>query len=71
MLKHRLRFHDLRHTFATQFVSKGGSIHALSGILGHSTQAMTQRYAHFGIEHACQAASVVDFSAPANSEVAS
>jgi integrase len=47
-----IRFHDLRHTFATAFVEKDGSIHALSNILGHSTTSMTSRYAHFTAEHA-------------------
>jgi integrase len=58
-----IRFHDLRHTYATQFVGKGGSIHALSSLLGHTTTAMTSRYAHFGPEHAKKAAQVVSFGA--------
>jgi integrase len=33
-----IKFHDLRHTFATQFVRNGGSIHAISGILGTRRQ---------------------------------
>jgi integrase len=42
----RLRFHDLRHTFASHWVLKGGDLFRLQKILGHSTQVMTQRYAH-------------------------
>lgn len=57
----QIRFHDLRHTYATLFAGKGGSIHALSGVLGHSSSAMTTRYAHFTPDHAKQAASVVAF----------
>lgn len=34
-------FHDLRHTFATAFLSKGGSFADLKAILGHSTGYMT------------------------------
>jgi integrase len=41
-----LRFHDLRHTFASQWVAKGGSIFKLQKILGHKTVAMTMRYSH-------------------------
>jgi integrase len=35
-----------RHTFASQWVLAGNSIEKLSAILGHSSIAMTQRYAH-------------------------
>jgi integrase len=44
------RFHDLRHTFASHFVMRGGSIKALQEILGHATLAMTMKYAHFSQE---------------------
>jgi integrase len=41
-----LHFHDLRHTFASQWMMAGGELFALKDILGHKTIAMTQRYAH-------------------------
>ncbi len=41
-----VRFHDLRHTFASHWVSKGGDIFKLMKILGHSSIRMTERYAH-------------------------
>lgn len=41
-----LHFHDLRHTFASQWMWAGGELYALKDILGHKTIAMTQRYAH-------------------------
>jgi integrase len=41
-----LHFHDLRHTFASQWMMNGGDLYALKGILGHKSIAMTQRYAH-------------------------
>src|SRR5438128_2205714 len=41
-----LHFHDLRHTFASQFVMSGASLFALQEILGHKSPAMAARYAH-------------------------
>ncbi len=32
-----IRFHDLRHTFASQFMMNGGNIYDLQKILGHSS----------------------------------
>jgi integrase len=37
------RFHDLRHTFASNFVMRGGSLQSLKEILGHGSMAMTAR----------------------------
>ena len=37
-----IRFHDLRHTFATRYLAKGGDITHLSLILGHSSVKITQ-----------------------------
>ncbi|TDH58044.1 site-specific integrase [Dankookia rubra] len=41
-----LRWHDLRHTFASWFIQSGGDLYHLSRILGHSTVQMTTRYSH-------------------------
>jgi len=41
-----IRFHDLRHTFASWFMIKNDDIWALKGILGHADVQTTQRYAH-------------------------
>lgn len=43
--------HVLRHTFASRFVMNGGNILTLQKILGHSSLAMTMRYAHLAPEH--------------------
>ncbi len=39
-------FHDLRHTFATRIVQKGGDLYRVKELLGHKTINMTARYAH-------------------------
>jgi integrase len=39
-------WHALRHTFASHYVMQGGSLLALSKILGHSDIKMTMIYAH-------------------------
>jgi integrase len=41
-----ITFHDLRHTFASQWVANGGDIFKLQKILGHKSIQMTMRYAH-------------------------
>ena len=41
-----IRWHDLRHTFASWFVQAGGDLYHLSRILGHATVQMTTRYSH-------------------------
>ena len=43
--------HILRHTFASRFIMNGGNILVLQRILGHSSLAMTMRYAHLAPEH--------------------
>jgi len=46
-----LHFHDLRHSFASWFVMRGGSLQALQAILGHQDIKMTLRYAHLAPDH--------------------
>ncbi len=45
----RQQAHTLRHTFASHFIQNGGKI------LGHSSLAMTMRYAHLAPEHPAEA----------------
>ncbi|WP_218642280.1 tyrosine-type recombinase/integrase [Aquipseudomonas alcaligenes] len=44
----------LRHAFAGHFIQNGGNI-SLQKILGHSSLAMTMRYAHLAPEHLAEA----------------
>jgi integrase len=48
--KHYIVFHDLRHTFASHWMSKGGDLFRLQRILGHKSPTMTNRYAHLAPE---------------------
>jgi len=57
----QLRFHDLRHTFASHFMMKGGDLFELSKLLGHSDVKMTQVYAHLSPQHLERASEIVDF----------
>jgi hypothetical protein len=42
----KIRFHDLRHTFATRLVQSGVDIITVQHLLGHAKISMTARYAH-------------------------
>ena len=43
-------FHDLRHTFAADYLATGGTIKGLQELLGHSSLNMTMRYSHLSKE---------------------
>jgi site-specific recombinase XerD len=43
---HVIRFHDLRHTFATQLAASGVPLRTIQEFLGHADLKTTQIYAH-------------------------
>jgi site-specific recombinase XerD len=45
-----VNFHTLRHTFASWAIMRGVSLKELQELLGHSSLAMTMRYAHLAPE---------------------
>ena len=57
----RVRFHDLRHTFATNALAYGMDIKTLSTILGHASSATTlNTYSHVTDEMRQRAAEKID-----------
>lgn len=45
-----IRFHDLRHTFATRMAHAGVDIYKIQRRMRHKTESMTRRYAHHNVE---------------------
>ncbi|MBK9293587.1 MAG: tyrosine-type recombinase/integrase [Oligoflexia bacterium] len=60
-IENKIRFHDLRHTFASHFMMNGGNLYDLQKILGHKRIEQTQRYAHLSPTHLENAIKIVSF----------
>ena len=45
------RFHDLRHSCASNLAMNGASTAEIAAVLGHKTLAMVKRYSHLSDEH--------------------
>ena len=45
------RFHDLRHSAASELAAQGATLRKIGAVLGHRTAQMTQRYAHLTEQH--------------------
>lgn len=57
-----IRFHDLRHTFATRLVQAGVDLITVQHLLGHAKITMTVRYAHSPSEAKIAAVGRLDFA---------
>ena len=55
-----VRFHDLRHTFASHLVMAGVDIRTVQELLGHKDIKMTMRYAHLAPDHMKNAVETLD-----------
>lgn len=62
----KIRFHDLRHTYASHFLMNGGELFKLQAILGHADVRTTMRYAHFSKAYLLDNANIVRFEAEGN-----
>jgi len=56
-----IRFHDLRHTFATRLVRLGVDIVTVQHLLGHTNVTMTSRYTHSDADAKMSAVKRLDF----------
>lgn len=60
-LRH-IRFHDLRHTYATYMVRGGAELRGVQTILGHQSIGVTEIYTHINVDDQRRAASKLAYS---------
>ena len=59
-----IRFHDRRHSFASQLASAGRALKEVQELLGHESIAVTMRYAHLAPGRMREAVAVLDGDVP-------
>ena len=60
-MKKSLRFHDLRHTYASNFMMKEGNLFTLQKLLGHKEIKATQIYAHLALDYMQEAVDRIEY----------
>ena len=55
-----IRFYDLRHTFAVNFLEQDGKLYDLQILMGHSSIKTTQKYMKFKKEEVAKKMAVMD-----------
>jgi integrase len=61
-----VRIHDLRHTFGSMVVRKGGTLLMAQHLLGHSDPRTTLRYAHMDMSTLRHASNAISIRTPAS-----
>jgi len=65
----RISFHSCRHTFASRLVSAGIDLYVVKELMGHSSIAVTERYAHLKPERKRAAVDVLELQNTTKSPV--
>jgi len=55
-----VKFHSLRHTFASHLVMAGVDLVTVKELLGHKSIKMTMKYSHLSQEHKRKAIEILD-----------
>ena len=55
-----LRWHDLRHDFASKLVMKGVSLYTVQRLLGHKNTEQTMKYAHLAADYIAESVRRLD-----------
>lgn len=54
-----MRFHDLRHSTASELVNAGVPLHTIGQVLGHLDAQSTARYSHLQVETLASAVDLI------------